>query len=41
MHASGGNGHPMRQHFLKNGLAKYSKGVSIEFQKSLESDDSK
>ena len=35
MHASGGNGHPMRLHFLKNGLAKYSDGVSIEFQKSL------
>ena len=37
MHASGGNGHPMRHYFLKNGLARYSKDVSIEFQKSLES----
>jgi len=39
MHASGGNGHPMRQHFLKNSLAKYSKDISIEFQESLESDN--
>lgn len=39
MRASGGNGHPMRQHFLNNGLAKYSEGVSIEFQNSLESED--
>jgi hypothetical protein len=39
MRASGGNGHPMRQHFLNNGLAKYSDGVSIEFQNSLESGD--
>jgi len=38
MQASSGNGHPMRQYFLENGLAKYSKDVSIEFQKSLESD---
>ena len=38
MHASSGNGHPMRRYFLENGLAKYSKDVSIEFQKSLESD---
>ena len=36
MHASSGNGHPMRQYFLENGLAKYSKEVSIAFQKSLE-----
>jgi catechol 2,3-dioxygenase-like lactoylglutathione lyase family enzyme len=38
MHASDGNGHPMRLHFLKNGLAKYTDEVSVEFQKSLESD---
>jgi catechol 2,3-dioxygenase-like lactoylglutathione lyase family enzyme len=37
MHASSGNGHPMRQYFLKNGLAKYSKEVSIAFQNRLES----
>ena len=36
MYASGGNGHPMREHFLKNGLAKYSSDVSIEFQQGLE-----
>jgi len=36
MLASDGNGHPMRQHFLDNGLAEYSKDVSIEFQKNLE-----
>jgi len=41
MHASSGNGHPMRQHFLKNSLAKYSKDISIEFQESLESDNGK
>lgn len=35
MHAQGGNGHPMRQHFLDNGLARYSDGVSVEFQESL------
>jgi len=39
MHASSGNGHPMRQHFLENGLAVFSKGVSIEFQNSLKSDN--
>jgi catechol 2,3-dioxygenase-like lactoylglutathione lyase family enzyme len=37
MHASDGNGNPMRQHFLKHGLAKFSDEVPIEFQKSLES----
>ena len=37
MVASGGNGHPMRQHFLENGLARFSQGVSIAFQKSLDS----
>ena len=39
MHASGGNGHPMRHYFLKNGLAKYSKDATIEFQKSLETEN--
>jgi catechol 2,3-dioxygenase-like lactoylglutathione lyase family enzyme len=39
MQASSGNGHPMRQHFLNNHLAKYSKGVPVEFQESLLSDD--
>ena len=38
MRASGGNGHPMRQHFLKNDLAKYSEGISVEFQNSLKSE---
>ncbi len=37
MYASGGNGHPMREHFLKNGLAKYSSDISTEFQQRLES----
>jgi len=36
MRASDGNGHPMRQYFLEHGLAKYAKGVSPEFLKSLE-----
>ena len=36
MYASGGNGHPMREHFLKNGLAKYSSDISSEFQQGLE-----
>lgn len=35
MIASGGNGHPMRQHFLENGLARYSPDISVEFQNSL------
>ena len=38
MHASGGNGAPMRSHFLQNGLAEFSSDISVEFQKSLESD---
>ncbi|MCG6888272.1 MAG: VOC family protein [Gammaproteobacteria bacterium] len=38
MCAEGGNGHPMRQHFIKNGLARFSAGVSAEFQRSLQSD---
>jgi hypothetical protein len=39
MQASSGNGHPMRQYFLENGLAKYSKDIPIEFQQSLESNN--
>ncbi len=38
MRAQGGNGHPMRQHFIENGLAKFSAGVSVEFQRSLQSE---
>lgn len=36
MRAISGNAHPMREHFLKNGLAKYSDEVSPEFKKMLE-----
>ncbi len=36
MRADSGNGHPMRQHFLAQGLARFSDGVTPEFQKSLE-----
>jgi catechol 2,3-dioxygenase-like lactoylglutathione lyase family enzyme len=36
MRAEGGNGHPMRRHFLENGLARFSAGVSVDFQKMLE-----
>jgi catechol 2,3-dioxygenase-like lactoylglutathione lyase family enzyme len=35
MRADGGNGHPMRQYFLENGLARFSAGVSAEFQQAL------
>ncbi len=38
MRAQGGNGHPMRQHFIENGLARFSAGVSVEFQRSLQSE---
>jgi catechol 2,3-dioxygenase-like lactoylglutathione lyase family enzyme len=38
MRAQGGNGHPMRQHFIDHGLAKFSAGVSVEFQRSLQSE---
>ncbi len=34
-----GNGKPMRDHFLENGLARYSAGVSLEFQQSLRAGD--
>ena len=37
MRASGGNGQPMREHFLAQGLASYAAGVSPEFQASLKS----
>jgi catechol 2,3-dioxygenase-like lactoylglutathione lyase family enzyme len=36
MRALSGNGHPMREYFLENGLAVYSAGVSSEFQVSLQ-----
>ena len=35
MCASSGNGHPMREYFLNNKLARFSKDVSVEFQNSL------
>ena len=35
MRALGGNGQPMREHFLAQGLASYAPGVSAEFQASL------
>jgi catechol 2,3-dioxygenase-like lactoylglutathione lyase family enzyme len=35
MQASVGNAHPMRLHFLQEGLARYSKDVSDEFIKDL------
>ena len=39
MRALTGNGQPMREHFLKQGLARYSTGVPSEFQESLATDD--
>ena len=38
MRAESGNGHPMRQHFLAQGLARFSDDVSLIFQESLQSD---
>jgi catechol 2,3-dioxygenase-like lactoylglutathione lyase family enzyme len=38
MRADGGNGHPMRQYFLENGLARFSAEVSAEFQQALQSE---
>ena len=35
MRALGGNGQPMREHFLAQGLARYTDDVSLEFQASL------
>ena len=35
MRALGGNGQPMREHFLAQGLARFAPGVSAEFQASL------
>ncbi len=35
MRADGGNGHPMREHFLKSGLARFSEGLSQNFIESL------
>jgi hypothetical protein len=39
MRASGGNGQPMREDFLARGLARFSPGVSVDFQALLESAD--
>ena len=39
MRAQGGNGHPMRKHFLEQGLARFSAGISSEFQESLRDED--
>lgn len=35
MRAEGGNGHPMREHFLNNGLARFSDGLTQTFIDSL------
>ena len=39
MCAEDGNGHPMRQHFLAQGYARFTDDVSLEFQKMLGSED--
>jgi catechol 2,3-dioxygenase-like lactoylglutathione lyase family enzyme len=39
MRALAGNGQPMREHFLKQGLASYSVDVPPGFQESLAADD--
>jgi len=39
MRALTGNGQPMRENFLKQGLARYSTGVPSEFQESLAAED--
>ena len=39
MRASGGNGQPMRDQFLEQGLARYAVGVPPEFQVSLKQTD--
>ena len=39
MRALTGNGHPMREHFLEQGLARFSAGVSKEFRESLAAED--
>ena len=36
MRAETGNGHPMREHFLSHGLARYRDGLPAGFEKSLE-----
>ena len=38
MRATSGNGRPMREYFLRHGLARYSEDVSPEFEASLNSD---
>jgi hypothetical protein len=39
MKATGGNGRPMREYFLRLGLARYSADVPQEFLESLEATD--
>jgi len=39
MRAMTGNGQPMREHFLKHGLARYSVGLPSGFQESLVAED--
>lgn len=39
MRALGGNGRPMREHFLQQGLASYAPEVPLEFQEMLESEE--
>ena len=39
MLAESGNAHPMRQHFLENGLARFKDNVPLEFQQSLMTGD--
>ena len=39
MRASSGNGQPMREHFLKNGLARYSSSLPPGFPESLAAAD--
>ena len=36
MRAQSGNAHPMREHFLNNGLARYTDEVTPEFRRQLE-----
>ena len=39
MVAESGNAHPMREHFLRNGLARYTDEVTDEFRRQLEQAD--
>jgi catechol 2,3-dioxygenase-like lactoylglutathione lyase family enzyme len=36
MRAQSGNGHPMREHFLRHGLARFRDGLPAGFEQSLE-----